>query len=381
MDMGKIDLAWANMIAGIEAQIAYVREAPYVLYEQLVRLPLRERPSRVYLTGCGDSWYCGIATRFAFEEWAGLPTEAPQAMEFSRYLVQYAPPDALVVAISNSGRVSRTIEAVQRAKQRGIETLAGTADLSSGVARAAGMVIDLGYAERRFAPGTSSYVASLVLLYCLAIRLGELGGRLGPGAARAKLDEIARLSGPMRGTIDAQKPSLAELGARVGRNDNVMFLGAGPNYGTASFSMAKLIESARHNAVGQELEEWAHEQYFVCGPGSYVFVLAPPGGGLDRAREQLWAVRQTGAFAVAVCDAADDETAKLAELALPVFGRPSETLSPLCYCLSGELFAYSFAVAKDLKMLGFDDEHRKQVNFRQIFESRIVGLDEGERSA
>jgi glutamine---fructose-6-phosphate transaminase (isomerizing) len=378
MDMSEIDLAWANMIAGIEAQVPYVREAPHVFYEQLARLDLNARPSRVYLTGCGDSWYCGMATRFAFEEWAGIPTDAPQAMEFSRYLVEYAPSDSLVVGISNSGRVSRTIEAIQRAKQRGIATLAGTADLGSGIARAAGKVIDLGYAERRFAPGTSSYVASLVLLYCLAVRLGELGGRLGPGAARAKLDQIARLSDSMRETIDAQKEPLEKLGARVGRNDTIMFLGAGPNFGTASFSMAKLIESARHNAVGQELEEWAHEQYFVCGPGSYVFVLAPPGAGVDRAREQLWAVRQTGAFAVAVCDAGDRETAELADLALPVFGQPSETLSPLCYCLPAELFAYYFAVAKDLKMLGFDDEHRKQVNFRQIFHSRIVVPEQAE---
>lgn len=379
MDMSKIDLAWVNMIAGIEAQVPYVRDAPYAFYEQLARIELKA-PSRVYLTGCGDSWYCGMATRFAFEEWAGIPTEVPQAMEFSRYLAPHAPVDALVVAISNSGRVSRTIEAVQRAQQRGIATLAGTADMTSAIARAARFTVDLAYVERRFAPGTSSYVASLVLLYCLAVRLGELAGRLSSGAARTKLDEIAALSGPMRDTIDAHKSRLEELGARVGPKDNVMFLGAGPNYGTAMFSMAKLIESARHNAVGQELEEWAHEQYFVSGPGSFIFVLAPPGAGLDRAREQLWAVRQIGAFAVAVCDAADRETAKLADLALPVFGRPAETLSPLCYCLPGELFAYYFAVAKDLKMLGFDDEHRKQVNFRQIFESRIVGLDDHPRS-
>src|SRR5438445_744992 len=219
MDMTKIDLAWANMIAGIEAQEPYLREAPFVLYEQLKRLAISERPSRVYLTGCGDSWYCGMATRFAFEEWAGIATEPSQAMEFSRYLVHHAPTDALVVAISNSGRVSRTIEAVKRADQRGIETLAGTADMASGIARAARFAVDLGYAERRFAPGTSSYLASLVLLYCLAVRLGELGGRLGPAAARAKLEEISELAQAMRETIAAQRPLLEELGAPGGRTD------------------------------------------------------------------------------------------------------------------------------------------------------------------
>lgn len=372
--MNDLELAWASMAAGIEGQIAYLKDAPPVLYEQLERLPLAV-PSRIYLTGCGDSWYCAIASRLVFEDWSKISAEAPQAMEFSRYLVRYAPRDALLVGISNSGRVSRTIEAIQCAKQRGLATLAGTGDLSSPAARAAELAVDLGYAERRFAPGTSSYLASLVLVDCLALRVAELAGRLDRAAVRSRLSEIAALSDPMRRTIDAQTPVLQELGARARLQDRVMFLGAGPNYGTALFSMAKVIETARHNAVGQELEEWAHEQYFVTDPGSFVFVLAPPGAGLDRAREQLRAVRDVGGVAIAVCDPDDAATAALAEVTLPVFGRPAELLSPLLYCVTGELFAYHFAVSKDLTMLGFDEEKRKLVNFRQIFESRITPLD------
>ena len=374
MNMDELELAWTSMAAGIEGQVAYLKDAPQALYEQLEQLALPV-PSRVYLTGCGDSWYCGLSSRFAFEEWAGLSTEATQAMEFSRYLVRYAPPDALVVGISNSGRVSRTIEAIQRAKQRGLATLAGTGDPRSPIGRAADAALDLAYAERRFAPGTSSYLASLVLLYCLALRLAELRGRLSRADVRTKLAEIAGLSEAIRRSIDAQKPLLGALGARVQLADKVMFLGAGPNYGTAFFSMAKVIEAARHNTVGQELEEWAHEQYFVTDPSSFVFVLAPPGAGLDRAREQLRALRDIGAVGIAVCDAGDDTTAALAEVSLPVYGSPAEILSPLVYCVAGELFGYYFAVSKQLTMLGFDDEQRKRVNFRQIFDSQIVRLE------
>ncbi|OLC57417.1 MAG: hypothetical protein AUH85_03320 [Chloroflexi bacterium 13_1_40CM_4_68_4] len=374
MNMDELELAWTSMAAGIEGQVPYLKDAPQALYEQLEQLALPV-PSRVYLTGCGDSWYCGLSSRFAFEEWAGLSTEATQAMEFSRYLVRYAPPDALVVGISNSGRVSRTIEAIQRAKQRGLATLAGTGDPRSPIGRAADAALDLAYAERRFAPGTSSYLASLVLLYCLALRLAELRGRLSRADVRTKLAEIAGLSEAIRRSIDAQKPLLGALGARVQLADKVMFLGAGPNYGTAFFSMAKVIEAARHNTVGQELEEWAHEQYFVTDPSSFVFVLAPPGAGLDRAREQLRALRDIGAVGIAVCDAGDDTTAALAEVSLPVYGSPAEILSPLVYCVAGELFGYYFAVSKQLTMLGFDDEQRKRVNFRQIFDSQIVRLE------
>ncbi|MEZ4707109.1 MAG: hypothetical protein R3A44_07890 [Caldilineaceae bacterium] len=37
----------------------------------------------------------------------------------------------------------------------------------------------------------------------------------------------------------------------------------GPNYPTALFSAAKVLEAAGRHAMGQETEEWAHLQYFV----------------------------------------------------------------------------------------------------------------------
>ena len=75
---------------------------------------------------------------------------------------------------------------------------------------------------------------------------------------------------------------------------------------------------------------------------------------------------------MAVCTA-DSAAAALADVVLPVDGPTPEELSPLPYCVPLELFAYHFASSKDLTMLGFDDERRKAVNFRQIFGSRLTG--------
>lgn len=74
---------------------------------------------------------------------------------------------------------------------------------------------------------------------------------------------------------------------------------------------------------------------------------------------------------MAVCSAEDDEAKKLADVVLPVVGCVPEELSPLVYLAAAELFAMHFAVAHDKVMLGFDDEFRKEVNFRQIFDSPI----------
>lgn len=372
MNFDQIDLKWQNMLLGIKAQVPFVRDSPKSIYEEIKsKLNLKKAPSKVYLVGCGDSWYCGMATRLAFETWAGLPTEALQALEFSRYLVDFAPNDSMVIAISNSGRVSRTIEAVALARKRGLLTVAGTSNLQEGLSQVAEYTIDLAYSERRFAPGTSSYMASLVVEYCLAVYLAELNGRMNEQQVQAKLEEISAVADGMQKTIDAGLPILEKLATDASLTDQVVFLGGGPNYGTAFFSMAKLIEATRTAAVGQELEEWAHEQYFITNKQTITFVLAPLGASVDRAREQMYAIHEMGSTCVAVCHPDDRETQALADIVVPVFGDTSEILSPLSYCIAGELYAFFLATVNNVTMLGFDNPHIKEVNFRQIFGSKI----------
>jgi glucosamine--fructose-6-phosphate aminotransferase (isomerizing) len=372
VDFSKIDLRWENMLAGIRAQVPFLREAPSAIYANITEIVRLDRPpARVYLTGCGDSWYCGMATRHAFEAWAGLPTEAVQALEFSRYLVRYAPHNSLAIAVSNSGRVSRTIEAAAQARLHGLYAVGCTSNLTEGLSQEVDATIDLAYAERRFAPGTSSYMASMVVQYCLALYLAELSGRMDARQVQAMLAEMSGLAEGMQRTIEDNESLYEQLGTTARLDHQIAFIGGGPNHGTALFSMAKIIEAARISAIGQELEEWAHEQYFVTGTDTLTFVLAPPDASVDRAREQMVAIRAMGSTCIAICDPGDHETQAEADTVIPVYGQPGALLTPLVYCVPAEMFAFFFAATKDLKMLGFDNEHVKQVNFRQIFQSRI----------
>jgi glucosamine--fructose-6-phosphate aminotransferase (isomerizing) len=217
-------------------------------------------------------------------------------------------------------------------------------------------------------------MASLLYQYCVALHVAEAAGSMTAAQVQAKLDEIAAEADGMQKTIDANQSICEKLGAEAQMDNKLVFIGGGPNYGTAFFSMAKVIEAARTETAGQELEEWAHEQYFFTSEDTYTFVLAPPGAAVDRAREQLWAVNEMKSTSVAICDAHDDETQALGKVVTPVYGGADEALSPLSYCIPGELFAFYFAATKNLTMLGFDNPHIKAVNFRQIFDSEIVGL-------
>lgn len=233
------------------------------------------------------------------------------------------------------------------------------------------MLLPWTYQDVGFGPGTLSYLASLVGLYALAARLGELNGRLADAAP--VLESIRRCGDAVARTVSDNLVPSERVASVLNGQGLVCIIGGGPNYATALFGMAKFIEAAAYPAVGQELEEWAHELYFCTRPGTFTVVVAPPGASLDRAREQLQAIRDVGGTAIAICDPGDAATTALADHVLPVPGLGDEALTPLACCVPLELLVYHFATSKGATMLGFDDPKRMEVNFRQIFASGIPG--------
>lgn len=366
-----VELKWDNMLKGISAQVDWLRSGPAAQLKK-ARSALRGAPPpRIYLIGCGDSHYCGLAARLAFERWTGIPTEPVESLEFSRYAVDHAPAGSWAVCVSNSGRVTRTVEAAIFARRHDLVPVALTYDRKSRLAQSSDVALDFGYEDVGFGPGTLSYMASLTGLYAVALRAAELAGTSNAESADRRLAAVAAQAEVVEATMAACQPLALQLGRDIPAGAPIYILGAGPNYGTALFGMAKFIEAAALPAVGQELEEWAHEQYFCTHPGTYTLVIAPPGASNDRAREQLRAVRAVGGTAIAICDSADSETAAFADHVLPVPGLGDEALSPVACCVPVELLAYHYATSKGATMLGFDDPNRMEVNFRQIFGSQM----------
>ncbi|UCG25243.1 MAG: SIS domain-containing protein, partial [Chloroflexota bacterium] len=144
---------------------------------------------RVFITGCGDSHHAGVAASLAFQQFSGLQfVSAMPAMRFARYQASFLPvPDggrSLVIGISISGEVSRTVEALELAALGGAKTLAVTANPGGSLTRAAELTLLLSPApatdvpEGMVLPGSSSYITSLLALFQIALRLGLSRGRL-----------------------------------------------------------------------------------------------------------------------------------------------------------------------------------------------------------
>ena len=371
------------MIEEIELQPAFVRRSIDEVHERMKRaLENREaeKINNIFLIGCGDSYCAALAARHYMMGATRRYVEAVESLEFSRYLVEYLPENAVVFGVSNSGTVSRTIEGVRNSKARGAWTFGLTVSDQNTLALTADVPLILNSppnikeapdGSKVVTPGTLTYTASLLGLYIASIALGERIGSITEDAAQTRLADLRRVADVMEQTLKAVKGQAQELARLVTADRRIIIIGGGPNYATGYFAMAKMFEALREPAHFSELEEWAHEQYFITEPNTDLFVILPPGASRDRGLEQMQAARDVGARVIVVAEEGDVEATALSDVIFEIPKGLDESLTPFVYKLPFEYFTCYLADSRGRAFLGFDDLNRQQVNFRQIFNSQL----------
>jgi glucosamine--fructose-6-phosphate aminotransferase (isomerizing) len=306
-----------------------------------------ERWQAIYTAGCGDSFYAGLACEMAFSRFCRLPVKALPAMSFSRYEVDHLVQPAGVFGISNSGAVSRSLEAVALARLAGADTIAITGHEGSPITQEAAAAVALPIAPMGRAPGIRSYTVQLLTLLLCALRLGELRQVLSVAEAETWRQRLRAVAACMEATIQANEPCAQQIASHLQQTEEWVFVGAGPSYASALFCAAKLVESCGANAWAQELEEWGHIQFFNRQEQIPTCLLMPPGRSVDRALELLPYIKGIGRHTLVVAESRQALSDALVDTVLPIPQPLPEVFSPLVTCLPGELLAYYLAEVKD----------------------------------
>ncbi len=340
---------------------------------------------KIYITGCGDSYFAGICCRDFFRKYVGLHTEVWQALELSRYVLPYeADEHSLVLSVSSSGNVARTAECALRAAEVGALSIAVTSKPESRLAKLASETVAIQIPESiALAPGTQSYCASMLALYSIAIALGEERGTISGEKAEELFAYISRMGAVMKATAEKSAATVRKYIDAYWDEDSPqrirMFhiLGSGPNWGTAQFGTMKLLEAAGFDSVPQGIEEWAHSQYFTTRPGTHTVVLAPRGESRERALEILQAVTVMDGKKIVIGEEEDEELRRAADIFIPICGESDiqEDFSPLVYPIPLEIMSCYLSSINGKSGFEFEQKPwRKEENFRQIYGSKIVPL-------
>ncbi|MDE2820492.1 MAG: SIS domain-containing protein [Chloroflexota bacterium] len=310
---------------------------------------------RIYLVGCGDSHHAPVGAELAFHQLTGLPTQAMSSLPFSRYTAGFLPDTGpgtnLVICVSVSGEVSRTIEALDLAGKAGATAVALTGNPGGPLGAVAETVFETAVPPLpdelggMVVPGIRSYLASQIALLLAALRIAEVRGSLTTAAADAEREAIAALADAVEETIQVCEPVVDDLVERWRGARLFEFVGAGPLYGVAMFSAAKVLEASGDAALAQETEEWSHLQYFAGDADTPLILLSAGQFDADRMAEVARAAQSISRPVALVSTEDATEIRTYVDTLLPIPRRIPERYASVVYSIPGELFAAARAAA------------------------------------
>lgn len=221
-----------------------------------------EGAGRAWVFGSGDGWFAARAALAGFDG-----GRAVSGLDFTLHVAPRLGSQDRALAISMSGNVDRTLEGAQLAIASGASVAVLTNEGGGRLGALGVNRFSLGIPDiAPFLCGTSSYTATLVALQ-LAFP------HAWPDFAKSLASVLPRLPD----LITRSDAFAQEVAMRLGGNaSGVRFLGAGATVATADYAAAKCVEVTRVPAWSDDIEEFAHRQYWSMQLSELV-VLLPSG--------------------------------------------------------------------------------------------------------
>ena len=296
---------------------------------------------RVVLTGCGTSLNAALAGRYLVERFAGLPAEVESASEF-RYRDPYLDSRTLVVAITQSGETADTIAAMQLASERGARVLAICNAPESEAARLAHGALLMGSGIEIGVASTKTFLASLTILFLLAIYLGQARGGLSPAESSALIRDLAqcpRLIGEMLADVSQYR----DLAQRFSACNSFLYLGRGINSAIAQEGALKLKEISYIHATAYPAGELKHGPIALIDRQTPTLALAPRDDLYDKMAANIREVQARQGPVLAILTQGDHEMASTVDETLFLPEAP-DYIHPLLATIPLQLLAYYVAL-------------------------------------
>ncbi|MDP6942660.1 MAG: glutamine--fructose-6-phosphate transaminase (isomerizing) [Myxococcota bacterium] len=296
--------------------------------------------SHFYIVACGTSWHAGLVGRYLLEDLAGLAPHVELASEL-RY--RRAPMDdrTLVLAISQSGETADTLAALKDAKAQGARIVCVCNVIEASIPRLCDGTLYTHAGPEISVASTKAFSTQVAALHMLALHLGRLLGRLDDPTMAAELDALVRVAGHMERQL--QDLSIYEAIARSWHEArSTLYLGRGALFPLALEGALKLKEISYIHAEGYAAGEMKHGPIALIDEMVPTVVLAPRDAHHEKVRSNLQEVKARRGPILAVHTEGDEETAALADFAIPIPDAPPHVL-PLVCAIPMQLIAYVMA--------------------------------------
>jgi glucosamine--fructose-6-phosphate aminotransferase (isomerizing) len=307
--------------------------------------------SSINIAACGTSWHAAMAGKYMIERLARMPVDVDYASEY-RYRNPIPDRNALGLLITQSGETADTLAAQREMISLGSKTVAICNVVGAMVAREAHGAIYTHAGPEIGVASTKAFTAQLTALFLLAMKLGQLRGRLDKDRSVALMEELSRIPAKVEEVLKSRSEQCEKLARDFSSSSNFLYLGRGIHFPIALEGALKLKEISYIHAEGYPAGEMKHGPNALIDETLPVVVLATrdeadPASKLryEKTLSNIQEVTARSGRVIAIATDGDHTIGGLVEHVIhipPVF----ELLSPLIEIVPLQLLAYYIAVRR-----------------------------------
>ncbi len=307
------------------------------------------RAQSINIAACGTSWHAALTGKYMIERLARLPVDVDYASEY-RYRNPIAGPGALGLLITQSGETADTLAAQREMIALGSKTVAICNVVGAMVAREAHGAVYTHAGPEIGVASTKAFTSQLTALFLLALKLGQLRGRLDREQSIALIEDLGRIPAIIEDVLKGCSAQCELLAKEFSTARDFLYLGRGIHFPIALEGALKLKEISYIHAEGYPAGEMKHGPNALIDETLPVVVLATrderdPASKLryEKTLSNIQEVTARAGRVIAVATEGDKTIGSLVEHTIFI-PASIELLSPLVEIVPLQLLAYYIAV-------------------------------------
>jgi glucosamine--fructose-6-phosphate aminotransferase (isomerizing) len=259
----------------------------------------------ITLIGCGTAYHSCLMAKYWFEELTTLDVNVDIASEF-RYRKNRFKKDSLYVFVSQSGETADTYAALDLCNKNDMKTCAVVNVIESSIARDSKFVLPIHCGTEIGVASTKAFMGQILILYILALKLGQLRSDVEKQVLSDKLKDLKELPRLVEQTLSIDN-KIQNISTTFNEAKGSMFLGRGFSYPIALEGALKLKELSYVHAEGYPAGEMKHGPLALIEEGMPVVVLAPRDNYYKKTISNMQEVIARGAKVLLITNKSTDE--------------------------------------------------------------------------
>ncbi|MBT4763343.1 MAG: glutamine--fructose-6-phosphate transaminase (isomerizing) [Bdellovibrionaceae bacterium] len=295
---------------------------------------------RVFIVGCGTSFYAGMVGEYYIENLAKVPVEIELASEF-RYRNPIIPKDSLVIFITQSGETADTLAALRQVKSEGVKTLSICNVRRSSIDRESDGHLYMNAGVEVGVASTKAFVTSLAVLNLISISIAKAKGEISEEKESRLLMGLLEAPKHMDSVL-AYSHFFSYAADTLKKFKGFLYMGRGVNYPIALEGALKMKELAYKHAEGYAAGEMKHGPLALIDEKMAIVMVAPKDALYDKTLSNLEESKARGGAIISIGTGEDEQLKKLSEhyLSLP---EAHWTVNPLIEVIPLQLLSYYVA--------------------------------------